>query len=76
MFKVKKVKCTECLFSKFKIVRDERKKEVLKECKDKDAYFACHKHEEGDVCCRAFYDNLTCNLIRIATRLNMIEEVD
>lgn len=36
--------CDQCLFSHHKIVSDERRAEVLRECKEKDSPFVCHKH--------------------------------
>lgn len=78
MFKVKKERCNECLFSKNKIVSDERRLELLSDCITNDSHFICHKAsiDGEDICCRGFYDSSSSNLIRISGRLNMIEFVD
>ena len=77
-FKVMENKCNQCLFSKNKIVSNERRKDILEECKRNDGHFICHKATiagDEDVCCRGFYDTQSTNLIRIAERLDMIEFV-
>lgn len=77
-FKVCEEKCDQCLFTDNRIVRPGRVKEILKECRQKDSHFTCHKASiaGGDVCCRGFYDTQTSQMIRIAQRLNMVEFVD
>lgn len=77
MLRVKNKSCEECLFSKNKIVTNARMKQVLKDCEKQDTFFICHKSSiNGDnICCRGFYENKTCNLIRIAHRLNAVEFV-
>ena len=78
MFKVKKKCCGQCLFSKNKIVSDSRKANILKGCAANDNHFTCHKAtiENEDICCKGFYDTQSSNMIRIASRLNMVEFVD
>lgn len=78
MFKVKKEKCNECLFSKDKIVSGQRRSELLSDIARNDSHFVCHKSsiEGGEVCCKGFYDTGSSNLIRISQRLRMIEFVD
>ncbi len=70
--------CGQCLFSKNKIVSDDRKEQLLDKIKDEDSHFICHKATiaNQDIVCRGFYENKTSNLIRISERLNMIEFVD
>jgi hypothetical protein len=77
MFKVCVEKCDQCLFSLNKIVSDDRRAEILEECKSKDSHFICHKAtlDGQNLCCRGFYDTQTSQLIRIAGRLNCIEFV-
>lgn len=51
--------CNQCLFSKNKIVSDERKEEIInKECLPKDKWFSCHKFtiKDEEVVCRGFWD--------------------
>lgn len=76
--KVKSKCCGQCLFSKNKIVSDTRKADILKGCATNDNHFICHKAtiNNEDICCKGFYDTQTSNMIRIASRLNMVEFVD
>jgi len=52
--------CRNCLFSPDKIVSDEQKEEILKNCLEKDLFFVCHKASERDykemTCCKSFFD--------------------
>lgn len=77
MFQVTERKCSQCLFSPNKIVSDERRRDVLDECRRKDSYFICHKSSiaRGEVCCRGFYDTQNSQMMRIARRLNAVEFV-
>jgi hypothetical protein len=78
MFKVKKECCGKCLFSKDKIVNNDRRKEVLNDCKKDDTHFVCHEGtiKGEDICCKAFYDTQSTNMIRISQRLGMVEFVE
>ena len=78
MFKVKNECCGQCLFGKDKIVSSERKRSSLKDCRQNDNHFICHKAtiENKDVCCKGFYDTQTSGMIRVASRLNLVEFVD
>ena len=78
MFKVYAARCNECLFSKDKIVSDERRAQILAECKRKDSHFICHKATISgqNVCCRGFYETQTSNLIRVMGRIGGIEFVN
>lgn len=82
MFKVCNKRCDQCLFSAQKIVSDERRDQIIKDCLRTEAHFICHKHTIADsrsnVCCRGFYDtypNAT-QAMQIATRLGFIEWVE
>lgn len=80
MFKVTKERCSECLFSKEKIVSDRRRSQVLKECVRKDTHFICHKAtlRGEEVCCAGFHEAYPHGgqLHRIAQRLNAIVRVE
>lgn len=78
MMKVAKKCCGQCLFTSKKIVSDERKDQLLKDCVKDDAHFICHKAtiKNDDVVCRGFYENYSTNMIRIAGRLGAIKCVD
>ena len=77
-FQVCEKPCDQCLFSKDRIVSAARVREILKDCKQQDTHFVCHKASIAgrEVCCRTFYDTKTSNLIRIMQRLNGIRFVD
>lgn len=89
-FKIAAERCENCLFGRDRIVDGKRMKQVLDECRRRDAHFICHKFAVGsfgeddelveidgvDVCCRGFYDTQPpTQLIRIAERVNCIEFV-
>jgi len=78
MLKVSKKCCGQCLFSKNKIVSEERKDQLLDDIERKDSHFTCHKAtiKNEDIVCRGFYEQKTSNMIRIAQRLGMVEFVD
>lgn len=78
MFSVCEKACDQCLFSKDRIVSAARVREILSGCAREDKHFTCHKASIAgrDVCCRAFYDTRSTNLIRIARRLNAVRFVN
>lgn len=76
MIKVASKCCGQCLMSKNKIVSDSRKNEILKDCLKNDTHFLCHKERKDEVVCRGFFEKHSSNMIRIASRLGMIEFVD
>lgn len=59
--RVQATQCDACLFTDNKIVSDARKTEILKECKENNNHFQCHKATiKGEAAtCRAFYDKCT-----------------
>lgn len=74
MFKVMAERCNQCLFSEDRIVSKERMADVIKECREKDGYFICHKAtiaDNQDVCCRGFYDTQDTQIIQVADRLGV-----
>ena len=78
MFKVRKEKCDECLFSENRIVSKGRMAQIVTDCRKNDTHFICHKASMtgDDICCRGSYEAINTNLIRIAQRLNMVQVVD
>jgi len=78
MFKVKKERCSQCLYSKDKIVSNERRSQLLRDIKQQDSYFVCHQStiEGEDACCKGFYESASSNAIRMFQRLHMIEMVN
>ena len=74
MFKVCETRCDQCLFSAQRIVSKKRMAEIVKDCRQADNYFICHKHD--DVMCRGYYDTQPPpQMLRIAERLRMVEFV-
>lgn len=71
MFKVCATRCDQCLFSDQRIVSKKRMAEIIKDCRKKDSYFICHKHEEA--MCRGYYETQSApQMLRIANRLQMV----
>lgn len=79
---IQRQQCDQCLFSRNRIVSNERAADIIRGCVEKDTYFQCHKTQvkgsSQDVCCRGFWDKFKnrFNLGRIAQRLNIVKEVD
>ena len=87
MLKVKKKCCGKCLFSKDKIVSNERKKDILKSCASDDSHFVCHEttvydndgdavNDSNNAVCAEFYKRQSSQMIRISQRLGMVKMVD
>ena len=57
-FQVQKKCCGQCLFTKNKVVTDERKSQILDDCKTNNNFFECHKGtiKNQHVMCRGFFD--------------------
>jgi putative N-acetylmannosamine-6-phosphate epimerase len=55
---VQRRRCNQCLFSDDKIVSDDRKAQILSDCKTDNTHFECHKATIKGVgaTCRGFYD--------------------
>jgi hypothetical protein len=56
--RVMKKRCGECLLSDNKIVSDERRSHILRDCARTGNHFLCHKGSlvDEDIVCRGFYD--------------------
>lgn len=76
-FKVYAERCAQCLFSKDKIVSDERRKDLLAHIKDTGRWFECHKASLRDerICCKGFYDSGASKDVELARQLGLIEFV-
>ena len=74
MFKVMKEKCTECLFTKDRIVRPGRMKELVQSCRQDDTFFECHKGTlAGEpVCCKGFWDTQDFTSKQLVERLGAL----
>jgi hypothetical protein len=79
--KIQKNKCSQCLFSKNKIVSNNRMKSIINACIYNDTFFICHKTQvtgsNEQICCRGFWDKYknNFNLGRISQRLGTVQEV-
>jgi len=83
MFKVQRKQCNQCLFTKNKIVDDERKAGIIKECLENGTHFVCHKETMTDpdnfdmgLCCKGFFDKYKTQPIRMATAMRVVEFVE
>lgn len=72
-----KRRCNECLFSKNKIVSDQRKTEILRRCHTKKKHFVCHKAsiEHRDIECRGFFDTQDKRINKLLADNGLIEFV-
>lgn len=71
-------KCDQCLFTPQRIVSKERFAEIVRDCRQEDRHFICHKGSltgNDALVCRGFFDTQTSQMIRIAGRLGLIEFV-
>lgn len=79
MFLVYNKPCNQCLFSKNKIVSDDRYHEIIKECLAEQRHFLCHKStiQNKHICCHAFYKKHEKDVwyITLAKKLNMVKFV-
>jgi hypothetical protein len=76
---VQRKMCDQCLFSKDKIVSDLRKAELLKDCKENNNNFICHKATIAgkEVVCHAFYKTVSNPAIsKMLESIGEIEFVD
>ncbi len=74
MFVVQEKMCNECLFSKNKIVSDERKEEILEQVREEQTHFICHKASTAGIpgCCKGFYDNENTFPVALSKALNQV----
>jgi len=58
VLKVCEQQCDQCLFSKNRVVSKERMAQIVKQCRENDNHFECHKASIAGlrVMCRGFYD--------------------
>lgn len=77
-FEVMSVPCNQCLLSKIPIVSKARIRSILRDCRQKDMSFFCHKASMNNrkIACRAHFDTGVGQLARIAGRLGAIVEID
>lgn len=79
--KVCNTSCDQCLFTKNKIVTDERKAEILKDLEVNEQWFICHKspdNESGKHMCYGWYLRFAhiLPLTRLAMKMGMLKMVE
>lgn len=65
-------RCDQCLLSQAKIVSDDRRAQVLEECRRTGRYFLCHKSTRA-VVCRGFFDTEPNQVCQVADRLGLVQ---
>jgi hypothetical protein len=78
-FKVLKERCDQCLYGPNKIVREARRKQLLRDLARDDGHFICHKATIAgkQVACRGDWDQRTCGQLgRIAGRIGAVEFIE
>jgi hypothetical protein len=76
---VMKDPCDQCLYSRNRIVRRARFRQILSDITERDSFFVCHKASiEGvTAACRGDWDNRGCGQAgQIASRLGMLKFVE
>ena len=72
--------CANCLFTKNRIVSEERAEEIVNDCLEKDTWFICHKSsiEGGNTCCSSFYKKHQKDIfpLRLAALIGLVEFVE
>jgi hypothetical protein len=70
--------CDQCLFTKNKIVSDERKTELLNICVRDDTHFICHKGSAvgENIVCNGFYRNRSTTYLELLKATGRIEFVE
>ncbi len=69
-------RCDQCLFSKAKVVNDERQAGLLLNCRITGKYFICHKSADGQpVVCRGFFDEVPNQATHVAKLLRIVRFV-
>jgi hypothetical protein len=61
-------RCSQCLFTKDRVVPNARAGQIVNECMESDQHFVCHKGSLGGVNlhCRGFYDFHKSAAVRLA----------
>lgn len=78
VFQVCEKMCDECLFTKARIVSEDRQKEIIEKCERDGTYFVCHKGSiagNNQLCCRGFFDNVETTVTGLAKELGLVRYV-
>lgn len=76
-FEVMTRKCDQCLLTPQRIVRPGRMQQIIRDCRQRDVSFICHKSPPGrEIACRGHFDTRVGQMSRIAERLGMVVEID
>ncbi len=76
-FPVRQKRCDACLFSAARLVSEQRKSLILRECDAKHTAFQCHKATllGQYIVCRGFYDEHDSLVVGLAKLLNVVDFV-
>lgn len=76
-FEVMARNCDQCLCTAKRIVSGRRAAEIIKECRDTNQHFICHKSPpRRSIACHGVHQMQVGQLSRIAERLDMVVLVD
>lgn len=76
-FKVMCRACDQCLFSKERIVSGERAAEIIRDTRQRNTHFICHKSPRGnEITCHEHHVLGIGQMSRIAERLGAVEWID
>ncbi|OJV55341.1 MAG: hypothetical protein BGO31_20645 [Bacteroidetes bacterium 43-16] len=70
--------CDQCLFTKSKIVSEERKKEILDDCEKEQTHFICHKGSivGENIVCNGFFRYLSTPYLELMKATGRIEFIE
>ena len=80
LFPVRRRHCDQCLYTERKLVSNERRRQILRECRENDTFFNCHKSTiKGEIaCCHGFYKRhpYATSVMRHAAKHKLIHFID
>lgn len=77
-FLVAEKRCAQCLYTKNRIVSEDRAAQLIAECKESGSYFVCHKGSltgNDQLCCNGYYEDAkdTAKVILLARALHVVK---
>ena len=79
MKKIYNKPCKNCLFSKDRIVSQERANEIIKDCTDNGKFFICHKasmNGKDTACNRFFHEYMNDDTSKLMIKMGLLEFVE
>jgi hypothetical protein len=71
--------CKNCLFSKDRIVSEERANEIINDCVTNQKFFICHKASmkgENTACNRFFHEHMNDDISKFMIKVGLLEFVE